>query len=121
MPRDIGPAHRLHAGLSPKLQVTPLAAMKVAVAVSLFMVDICMILVVITIPAVVVTPVPAIVCYKFASMLPAMLALVFACMRTFAVGTIAAPFIAPKTIIISDDRPTSSGCKTSVLMFSVRR
>ena len=121
MPRDIDPAHRLHAGLSPKLQVAPLAAMKVAVAVSLLMVDICMILRVIAIPAVVVTPVPAIVSYQFASMPLAMIPLVFTCMKNIAVVTIAAPFIAPKTIIISDDRSTSSGCKTSVLMFSVRR
>ncbi len=121
MPRDIDPADRLHAGLSPKLQVAPLAAMRVAVAVSLFMVDICMILGVIAIPAVVVTPVPAIVSYKFTSMLLAMVPLVFTSMTNIAVVTIVAPDIAPKTIIVLDDRSTDSRYKIWVLMFSVRR
>ncbi len=98
--------------------MVPLAAMKVTLRVSLLMVDVRMIAVIITIPAVVATPVPAIVPYKFASMLPAMAPSVFTCMTDFA--EIVAPIVTSIIIVVLDDHPTEPWFNP-VLMFSVDR
>ena len=84
--------------------MTSLAAMKITVSVPLLMVRVCMVFVIVTIPAAIVTPVPAIVLYKFASMLPAMVSLVSTCMANFT--EIVAPIITSITIVVLDDRST---------------
>ncbi len=82
-----------------------LAVMKITLRVALFMVYVCMVFVVVTIPAVIVTPVPAIVASIFASMPLAMAPLVFACMAIFT--EIVAPIMISITRVVLDERLTS--------------
>ena len=96
--------------------MVPLAAMKVTVAVSLVMVGVCMILAVVTVPAVVVTPVPAVVPDKLSSMLPAMVPLVLTFVANFA--EIAAPVITSINIVVLYGHQTESWF-VRALMFSM--
>jgi len=81
-----------------------LAVMKITFGMALFMVNVCMVLVIITIPAVVVTPVPATVMYGFTSMPPAMVPVVFARMTNFA--EITAPIMRSITVVVLDTHST---------------
>ena len=98
-----------------------LAVMKITLRVALFMVYVCMVFVIVTIPAVIVTPVPAIVPYSAASMLPVMLPLVFKGMAKRAVVAIIVPIIFSIMIVVLDDCSTRVECNRKVLMFSLGR
>lgn len=93
--------------------------MKVPVTVSLIMMNVCMIIVIVAVPAVIVTPMPA--TYNIASMLLAMLLLVFACMTNSVAVSIVAPIILSITIVVLDGCPLDFECKTWVSMFSSSR
>ena len=93
--------------------------MKIIFDVPLFMVKVCMISIVVAIPAAVVAPVPASVPYRLASMLLAMVPFVFIRMANFT--EIIAPIVTPITIVVVDDRSTGVWCIPGVLMFSIRR
>ncbi len=86
--------------------MVPLAVMKVTVTVSLVVVHVCMILVVVAVPAGVVTPVPAVVPSGITSVLPAMLPLVFTRMTNIALVTVVAPLMSSITIVERDERST---------------
>ncbi len=101
--------------------MVPLTAMKVTVTVSLVVVHVCMILVVVAVPAGVVTPVPAVVPSGITPVLPAMLPLVFTRMMNITNVAVVAPLMPSITIVECDKRSTNVECKTKVLMFSVRR
>jgi hypothetical protein len=95
--------------------------MKITVTAALVMVQVRMVFVVVTVPAIVVTPVPAIVPYSAASMLPVMLPLVFKGMTKRAVVAIIVPIISSIIIVVVDDCSTRVECNREVLMFSLGR
>lgn len=99
----------------------PLAAMRVTVTASLVVVHVCMIFVVVAVPAAVVTRAPTVVPSGITSVLPAMLPLVFTRMTNITIVAVVAPFMSSITIVERDERSTDVECKTKVLMFSVRR
>jgi len=84
--------------------VAPLTAMKVAVAVSLVMVQAGMVCVVVAVPAIVIAPVPAAVPCTSTSMLSAILSPMFECMTDIAAVAMVTPIVSSITIVGVDDR-----------------
>ncbi len=103
----------------PPLPVAPLAAMEITFGMPLIVVNVRMISIIVSIPAIIIPPVPAFMPDPFASMLLAMVPPVFVRVANFTEKVL--PVITLKTIIVGDDHPACIWCKPQVLVLRICR